>query len=170
MTPSSRRFFLCSLAAAGIAFAHELRSQSAKRAVRLQVSSFTDKTDTLVWTAYAVALAAWTSENADNSQIPEGVYRPSFPAELAARQRQLLIWQELTEKQPMTNAYIDAVASASSAGFLREYVWHFHRSAEWGEPAAELQLAEFAKWRAVHLQGHEPKTGAVLYFGPRVAQ
>ena len=170
MSSPNRRIFLFSVAAGGVALAQGLRGQPAKRSVRLQVGRFADETDTMVWTAYAVALAAWTSENADNAQIPEGVYRPGFAAELAARQRQLRIWQELREKQPLTNAYIEAVTGASDAGFLSEYVWSFHRNGEWGEPPADLRLAEFAKWRAIHLQGHEPKTGAVLYFGPKVTQ
>ena len=170
MTSTRRSLLLLSLAVAGTAFASVVQSQPAKREVRIRVNRFADKTDTLIWTSYGVALAAWTSENLDSSKIPEGVFQPSFAAEVAARQSQLKIWAEMIEKEPRTNTYIEAVALASSAGFLREYVWSFHRLSEWGTPPVDLRLPEFEEWRTAHLQGHKPTTGAVLSFGPKVAQ
>jgi hypothetical protein len=170
MKSTRRSFSLFALLLASAALPFELHCQPAKREIRLKVSRFADKTDTLIWTAYAIALAAWTSENLDNSNVPEGVFQPSFIAEVAARERQLRIWGELTEKEPKTNAYIEAVVRASKAGFLKEYVWSSHRRPEWGEASPALRLTEFEEWRAVHLQGHEPITGAYLSFGPKVTQ
>jgi hypothetical protein len=170
MTSTRRAFFVRTLAVAISSFALEARSQPAKREVRLRINAFTAKTNTLVWTAYAVALAAWTSENLDNSKVPEGVFQPSFLAETAARQRQLKIWGELVEKELKTNAYIEAVARASNAGFLKEYVWSFHSRSDWGDPPTDLRLRAFEEWRLANLQDHKPMTGAYLSFGPKVAQ
>lgn len=170
MNSTRRRLLQLSLAIAGTVFATVVQSQPAKREVRIQVKRFADETDTLIWTSYGISLAAWTSENLDSSKVPEGIFQPSFAAEVAARQSQLKIWAELTEKEPKTNTYIEAVALASNAGFLREYVWSFHWVAEWGTPPADLRLSEFEEWRMTHLQRHKPTTGAALSFGPKVVR
>jgi len=120
-----------------------------------------------MWLGYGTALAreAGRSLNA----LPLGAYRPSFDAEVAARQSMVKIWRELNEKEPQRFAYMESLAAVEQAGFLREYVWHYHRLAEW-PPVADLRNEAFAGWRAEQLRDHRPQIGAGVLIRPKTAK
>lgn len=127
-------------------------SQSPKQPIRPQVSLDSSVADHAAWAGYALALVAY------------GDGRYSFESELKARDSMIQIWVELKEqgKARSNDAYMEDLIQVRGAGYLREYVWTFHRTPAWGESPAGLKLDEFWHWRADHLRGHRPQTHAKL--------
>ena len=157
----SRRQSVVLLAAALSATAPASRAQGKKK-VAIELGSFSDNNETTAWLAYALGLAAWAEQSGATDRAPDGVFVPSFEGELEARRKQIQIWKELNEKERKTLAYMDQMLLVEAAGFLREYVWKFHRQSAWVAEPEGLRLTPFEEWSSKSLVGHLPKTGARL--------
>jgi hypothetical protein len=74
------------------------------------------------WVAYAMALGAYEDG------------RDSFETELKARDSMIQVWVELKQqgKESATDPYLEEMIGVRDAGYLREYVWTFHRRPVWG--------------------------------------
>jgi hypothetical protein len=140
----------------------DARSETKKKSVGIEIGSFEDRNETTAWLAYALALSAWANKSGAAEKSPDGILVPTFDGELEARLTQLQIWKELNEKEPMRLAYMDKLLEVQAAGFIREYVWKFHRRPSWGSEPEGLRTAEFEEWQSKALSGHQPHTGAQL--------
>lgn len=111
-------------------------------------------------------LQSWVAYSLDRStcQLMMGGDNParnhSWECELGAREILVETWLEQARLKDAQDAYLDELARVSSAGFLEEYVWHYHARDEWRRPA-NLQLAAFDEWRRDRLAGHRPETRIV---------
>jgi len=148
------------------AFFGQAEAQKEGRRVNISIGQFPSDTEMTAWTAYGLGLADWVNKNRIADSAPEGPFIPTFEAELHARQSQIQIWRELNQKGKYSLPYMDVMLKVDAAGFLREYIWHFHRRPGWGSPPAELRMDVFSQWHAEHLRGHAPQTGARIVFGP----
>jgi hypothetical protein len=82
----------------------------------------------------------------------------SYDCELRARRNLVEAWREKTALDPeLSNRYLDSLASVDSAGFLGEYVAHYHARDEWTLPP-DLDGPGFTRWRRDHLAGHRSRT------------
>jgi hypothetical protein len=133
-----------------------------KRSIHIQVSQSKTDAENLAWTAYGVSLAHYLETTGLAKTVPEGEYAPSFEGEVAAREKLLRIWRELTEKQNLSFAYMDILQKVEAAGFLRQYIWRYHHRPNWKDQEAPSRQDEFASWAAYNLVGHVPMTGAKL--------
>jgi hypothetical protein len=160
--------FCVALAIIGTAISIDSFAQGDKRQINISIGKFPSDMEMMAWTAYGISLGDWVNRNRIADSASEGPFVPSFDAELHARQKQLVIWRELNEKERYSLRYMDEMQQVESAGFLREYIWHFHRRPGWATPPAGLQMEAFSQWQANHLRGHTPQTGARIVFGPPV--
>jgi hypothetical protein len=136
-----------------------------KRAVGIALGQSKGSPEDIIWVAYGLGLNTWIENKQLKPSLPLGAYRPTFDAELYAREQQLVVWRKLKEKGLPPLPYMDAVLAVADAGFLREYVWQFHRRRDWREPP-NLRSAEFLAWQASHLKDHAPQTGAGVIVQP----
>lgn len=82
----------------------------------------------------------------------------SFDCELTARRHLLEAWAGYRRGDPaLADAYLDSLAEVQDAGFLPEYVVHYHGKGSWRLPD-ELDADGFREWRRRHLRGHEAET------------
>lgn len=82
----------------------------------------------------------------------------SFECELASRRLLLDAWAEHRLAEPgIADRYLDALSEVDAAGFLPEYVAHFHGRESWRFPDA-LDARGFRDWRRSNLRGHDPQT------------
>ena len=92
-----------------------------------------------------------------NGEIEKGRYLDTF-------ERSLSCWEPLTKgiekmrsdgvPQPATTCFAGA-AAAQKAGYLREYLWTYHRRPYWIRPP-DLKVDEFKAWASDHLKEHTP--------------
>ncbi len=136
------------------------------RTVRISIAQFPTEEERTAWLAYGVGLGGWIEKTGFSKIAPEGPFSPSFEAEISARETQIKVWRELNEKTVLKLPYMEVMQRVAAANFLREYVWHYHRSPSWTLPLDQLRTEEFEKWRTVNLKGHLPQTGASVVFGP----
>jgi len=127
----------------------------------LQVDKFTSTAEQVVWLAYGLGLNKFITDHNLIETLPTGTWKPSFEAEVSAREFQLKVWGEITQKQNLKYAFMDQMESIASAGFLKEYVWRYYKRAGWDTPDG-LRMSEFNSWAAVNLDNHRPITGAKI--------
>ena len=139
-------------------------SLDAKRRANISLARSSSPTETVIWMAYGLGLSDWINKNQLANSAPDGPYVPSFEAEFHARQSQLRVWRELSEKGTPSLPYMEGMLRVASAGYLREYVWQYHRQTIWGAPSADLKMEAFAQWSAENLRDHVPPTGAQVVF------
>lgn len=85
----------------------------------------------------------------------------SFDCELKARRHLLEAWAEYRRADPaLADPYLDSLAGVEDAGFLPEYVVHYHGHGSWQLPEA-LDTGGFRHWRRDNLRGHEAETRLV---------
>jgi len=161
-----RRRVNCTLIAAAVLVATHAFGEPEKRAVYLQVRQSRDDSESLAATAYGLALADWVQIKHVADSAPEGRFIPTFEAELHAYHAQLEIWRELNEKQPRHLKYMDDLVKVEQAGYLGEYLWHYHSQPAWGRPPESLRTTVFLEWQAAAIPGHRPQTDAQIVFGP----
>lgn len=112
-----------------------------------------DSADTQSWVAYSL----------DRSTCQLGLggdnpaHNSSFDCELGAREALVDTWLEQRRRKQAEDTYLNVLAEVSSAGYLEEYVWHYHRRPGWDRPAG-LELDAFEEWRRGVLHRHEPQT------------
>ena len=155
-----RRAFLVSTLALAAAAGLRATAQESRGKPRLVIERYADEAEQFAWTAYGVSLAATLGASGEIRGAPPGRHVPSFAAEVEAREKQAQIWREVNEKQKVEYAYMDQMLKVSAAGFMRQYVWHFHRQPSWDGALAPPRLDEFKAWASEQLQGHRPHTGA----------
>jgi hypothetical protein len=165
MYVQGRRLLL--LLVLALAFSGVAHAQDGKRHVSITIGQYPTDVEMLAWTAYGVSLGDWVNKNRVADTAPEGPFVPTFEAELYARQAQLTIWRELNESKPQPLSYMNEMQRVQAAGFLREYIWHYHRQRTWQAQPTELRMDAFLEWQASHLRGHTPQTGAHISFGPQ---
>ena len=116
------------------------------------------------WVAYGLARSVCQLEMGG----PNPARNHSFDCELTARESLVQRWGELRDRapdDPDDAAYLDALAAATSAGYLDDYVWHYLRRSGWTAPGT-LDEAGFDAWRAEHLaRRHRPQTRIVGSWG-----
>jgi hypothetical protein len=145
-------------------------AQDTKRRVNITIGQFPTETEMLAWTAYGVSLGDWVRINRLPDTAPEGPFIPTFESELHARQLQLKIWREASEKRSLSLKYMDELQLVEKAGFIREYLWQHHHRETWGAPPGDLRVKEFLIWQSQNIPRHTPQTGARIVFGPPVRQ
>lgn len=106
------------------------------------------------WVRYSLALSTCQLEiGGDNP-----ARATSYECELRARRHLVEAWREKLALDPqLSNRYLDNLAAVESAGFLAEYVAHYHARNEWALPV-DLDRSGFADWRRDHLAGHRSRT------------
>ena len=82
----------------------------------------------------------------------------SFDCELGARHQLLDAWAEHRLAKPgIADPYLDTLSEVRAAGFLPEYVAHYHARKTWRLPDS-LDAGGFSDWRRSNLRGHDPQT------------
>jgi hypothetical protein len=82
----------------------------------------------------------------------------SFDCELTARRLLLEAWAEYRLADPgLADSYLDSLSGVEAAGFLPEYVAHYHGHGGWQLPG-DLDPDGFLSWRRRNLRGHGPQT------------
>lgn len=82
----------------------------------------------------------------------------SFECELTARRQLLEAWAEYRlAAADIADRYLDSLGAVQNAGFLPEYVAHYHGRDSWRLPDT-LDAEGFTRWRRANLRGHDPKT------------
>jgi hypothetical protein len=112
--------------------------------------------------AYAKALLVWAIKNGAQQTAPLGPYVPPFEAELFAREKQVAIWRELSAQRPSEYIHMKQLLAVQEAGFLPEYIWHYHRRESWSAEESGLRQREFLIWKHANLANHRPQTGIGL--------
>ena len=85
----------------------------------------------------------------------------SFECERNARRHLANAWNEHTAtNRDLYDPYLNDLRFVRSAGFLNEYVTHFHGRPDWSLPE-DLNMRRFHRWRKRELRGHEPVTRIV---------
>lgn len=109
-------------------------------------------------------LQSWVRYSLTRStcQLQIGGHNParatSFRCELTARQHLLAAWAEHRLADPrLADAYLDSLSAVAQAGFLEEYVSHYHGRSSWQVPG-DLDARGFGDWRRRHLRRHDPET------------
>ncbi|MEL7296443.1 MAG: hypothetical protein AAGJ86_02210 [Pseudomonadota bacterium] len=98
------------------------------------------------WVAYSLSKSICQLEMGGDNPARN----TSFDCELSARESLVDRWLDygdpgLDERAADAN-YLDAVADAEAAGFLKEYVWAYLKHPSWTAPP-DLDLAAFDTWR-----------------------
>lgn len=83
----------------------------------------------------------------------------SFDCEYRARSQLVDSWEEKRGSEA-TDAYLDALRAVNDAGFLAEYLVHFHGKKHW-VPPNDLRTEDFRRWRRANLRGHRPQTRVI---------
>lgn len=116
------------------------------------------------WTDNDPVLQSWVAYSLAKStcQLEIGGKNParnsSYGCEYTARRLLLDTWEEKQEEDPsISDDYLDALATVDEAGYLDEYVVHYHRRKQWQVPA-EVDLKAFKNWRREHLRRHRTET------------
>ncbi|TKS53654.1 hypothetical protein E4582_01940 [Luteimonas yindakuii] len=134
-------------------------SAQSKAKPTLQVDTFESPAEQLAWLSYGVGLATFVSDHQLTQALPAGTWKPSFDAEVFARQFQLKVWDEATGKQQLSYDFMDQMELVAKADFLEEYVWRYYKHPDWPTPEG-LRISEFENWIPSNLQNHRPMTGA----------
>jgi hypothetical protein len=124
-----------------------------------------DHPHAIIWFAYCLARTADVVAQPDAYPAGPGEELvPTFEAECSARTTALEVYREmLAERKVKRDAYWQDLAAVHKAGYLREYVWTFHRRPEWSEQDAPPQLERFTAWSRSKLKKHQPITaGRIL--------
>ncbi len=112
-----------------------------------------------LWTIYLYARAAATAVETEHDSLPLGEHASSFDEEVRARLLAVNLYRELRRSEPaLSSAYFADLDRVEAAGYLREYVWRYLKSAAWTRPPHGLALASFDAWRSAHLRHHLPVT------------
>jgi hypothetical protein len=116
------------------------------------------------WTDDDPALQSWVAYSLAKStcQLEIGGENParnsSYGCEFTARRHLLDTWQEkVLQTDSANDAYLDALTKVDEAGYLDEYVVHYHGQRQWLVPA-EVDLKGFKPWRRKNLRGHRSET------------
>lgn len=106
------------------------------------------------WVRYSLARSACQLEiGGDNP-----ARATSFDCELTARRHLLEAWAEYRLADPaLADPYLNSLTAVEDAGFLPEYVVHYHGRGSWRLPD-ELNADGFSDWRRRNLHGHDPET------------
>ena len=112
--------------------------------------------------SFGLSLLHYFTQHEDPDSFQEGPYSPTPEALHAALTSQTQIWRELRDKGEHPYDYLDQLALVDDQGYLREYVWHFHRNEAWGAPPPTLDLRDFTAWSQKTIPEHEPRLEAKL--------
>jgi hypothetical protein len=109
------------------------------------------------WVGYSLSLSA--------CKLGIGGENParasSFACELAARRHLLDAWHEHRRSDPaLSDAYLDTLTAVRDAGWLDEYVVHFHGDGNWTLPE-DIDLQAFRAWQRRYYPRHKPATRIV---------
>jgi len=160
--PSGRTRFAVRLAAAAAVLA------VAGCDGRIYVRDGVTDGDTFYLPTYVLAddradLQSWVAYSLDRStcQLMIGGDNParnhSFDCERGARETLVETWQEQRRLKGARDDYLDTLAAVEAAGYLDEYIWHYHSRDDWRRPPG-LEEAEFERWRRQQLADHRPRT------------
>lgn len=106
------------------------------------------------WVLYSLVLSTCQLETGGDNPARA----TSYDCELRARRNLVEAWREKQALDPeLSNRYLDSLATVASAGFLAEYVAHYHARKEWTLPG-DLDMSGFSDWRRDHLAGHRSRT------------
>lgn len=83
----------------------------------------------------------------------------SFECEFRARRHLVDSWEEKRGSEA-TDAYLDTLREVDHAGFLAEYLVHYHGKKHWVLPDG-LRIDDFRRWRRENLRGHKPETRVI---------
>ena len=112
--------------------------------------------------SFGLSLLHYFTQHEDLDSFQEGTYSATSEALHAAFSSQTQIWRELRENGKSPYDYLDQLALVDDQGYLREYVWYFHRNESWGPPPQTLDLKDFAAWSEKTIPEHEPRLEAQL--------
>lgn len=106
------------------------------------------------WTSYSLTLSACKlGLGGDNPARAS-----SFDCERLGRRHLVETWQEQRlQHGEVTNAYLDALTALHDAGWLDEYVAHYHHRDGWQLPET-TDTDAFLAWRRQHQPSFRPET------------
>jgi len=106
------------------------------------------------WTSYSLTLGACKlALGGDNPARAS-----SFDCERLGRRHLVETWQEQRMQHGgVANAYLDTLATLHDAGWLDEYVAHYHGEPRWELPES-IDTGAFHTWRRQHHPSFRPET------------
>jgi hypothetical protein len=106
----------------------------------------------MAFLAYGMALINWHGEH------PKSKFPFEFSMEYEARKAMLDIWLELKNKKELPESvYLTELSLVYSKGFLKEYLWHFHKNEKWIQPK-KLKMKDFEIFMQEKLPLHIPNS------------
>jgi isocitrate dehydrogenase len=139
-----------------------IADEESKRKVTIAINpASASEVDRLSSTAFGISLANWVQENENIDTLSDGVFKPSFQALYSAFNRQITIWNELSENDPKKSIYMDDLVKVYNSGFMKEYIWTYHKDTDW-KNVDELKMDEFEAWANQNISEHKPRLEARL--------
>jgi hypothetical protein len=158
--------------AAGVMQARARAAAAADPSVKVAIlwDPETPEEESRIWLAYLFARAAFAANETDGGPAV-GERESTFEEEVRGRTIALTTFRALNrDHAPLASAYFSDIDRVEAAGFLREYVWSYLRTAKWSALPTDLDLAGFETWRAEHLSNHKPVTHGRIAFRLASAQ
>ena len=123
--------------------------------------------EAVVWMRYGLELAVYRDEN--NITVPSRTIEvfPSFSEELYCREKLVSSLSSLrsnSDKGPSLDRimpYLDFLEKVQREGYMKEYVWMFHRRDDWMKPGG-VKFSEFGIWLGSNSPITVPRTGVIL--------
>jgi hypothetical protein len=151
------------LGAAGAAIAASPPSTDVK--VEIVWDPATPAPEGRIWMTYLFTRAAFAARDRATDGADTGESEPTFEEEVRARKMAVNTFRELRRADgSLASAYFSDVDRVEAAGFLREYVWRYHRRESWDKVPLALDLSGFDEWRQVELARHVPVTHGRIAF------
>lgn len=123
-----------------------------------------NQTVSAAWMAYGMQKALWRTKTFFEKNPGATVYGYSFMEEVECRRSLAEIWLDLKKKDGSTDPYLDDLAAVVKAGFIREYVWHYFRQADWIAPA-DMHEEAYESWAQNAIPNHTCITLATVSSG-----
>lgn len=121
------------------------------------------------WMAYGLQKLATIQERSSGGR---DLRLADYPIELAARRTLAEFWQELKQKEEVSDPYLDKLLEVRRDGYLEEYVLAAFGRPGWTIPPAVLQdfdVRGFRRWARKNLAGHEIPTLARVRSSSRLS-
>lgn len=107
--------------------------------------------------AYGISLVNWNKEN------PRSKPPYKFDREYSARKSMIKIWEELRNNGKVPESlYLSDLLQVYKDGYLKEYVWYFHKKEKWKKPR-KLKIDKFEIYRTKNMVNHIPNPINLVY-------
>jgi hypothetical protein len=114
-----------------------VNSHSAEFSLGYDKALFENEELRTAFMAYGLSLVKW------NNQHPRSKPPYKYDREYSARKSMILIWEELRNNGKVPESlYLSKLLQVYTDGFLKEYVWYYHKVEKWKKPR-KLKLDKF---------------------------